>query len=379
MIYLDNSATTFPKPAAVRKAVSDSIVQYGANPGRSGHSMAIRASEEMYRCRSSAARLFNAGSPENVVFTLNCTHAINIVLKGLLRKGDHVVISDMEHNAVVRPLHALKARGVSYTAAKISVDDPEETLASFRNAIQENTKLFVCTHVSNVWGIRLPIERIAAMCHQYGIEVLADVSQSAGVLPLDMTDYGIDYLCTAGHKGLYSPMGIGMLITPHGEKLNTFIEGGTGSNSAVFDQPEMMPDRFESGTQNLPAIAGLRAGIDFVTRVTPEKIHAHEIKLLGDLYDRLKDNNRVILYTPRPNIKNSGGVLSFNIKDTDSETTAEYLNTRYGIAVRAGLHCAVLAHKHFSTEKQGTVRISPSYFTTASDIAVLSKAVNSYR
>ena len=379
MIYLDNSATTFPKPTAVRKAMNDAVTQYGANPGRSGHSMSIRASEEIFRCRSEAASMFGASSPDNVVFTLNCTHAINIVLKGLLRKGDHVVISDMEHNAVVRPLYALKERGISYSVAKISEDDPDETLASFRDSLKDNTKLVVCTHVSNVWGIRLPIERITALCHQYGAEVLIDASQSAGMLPLSMGDIGIDYLCTSGHKGLYSPMGVGMLITSKGGRLNTFIEGGTGSNSAMFEQPDIMPDRFESGTQNLPAIAGLRAGIKFVTSITPEKIHAHEIMLLQNLYDRLAENKRVILYTPRPDMLHSGGVLSFNIKDADSEVTADYLNTRYGIAVRAGLHCAPLAHKHFGTEKQGTVRVSPSYFTSIRDMAVLSQAINSYK
>ena len=379
MIYLDNSATTFPKPASVRKAMTEAVTQYGANPGRSGHSMSIRASEEIYKCRSRAAKFFGARSPDNVVFTLNCTHAINIVLKGLLHKGDHVVVSDMEHNAVIRPLYALKERGISYSSAKISVENSDETLASFRNALRDNTKLVVCNHVSNVWGVRLPIERITAMCHQYGIEVLVDASQSAGVIPLNMSDIGIDYLCVPGHKGLYSPMGVGMLITSKGEKLDTLIEGGTGSNSLDPEQPSVMPDRLESGTQNLPAISGLRAGIDFVETVTPEKIHAHEIMLLSNLYDRLQDNKRVILYTPRPHNKLSGGVLSFNIKDTDSETVADYLNTRYGIAVRAGLHCAPLAHQHFGTEKQGAVRVSPSYFTTMREITVLSQAINSFK
>lgn len=379
MIYLDNSATTFPKPTSVRKAMIDAVTQYGANPGRSGHSMSIRASEEIFKCRSRAAKFFGANSPENVVFTLNCTHAINIVLKGLLHKGDHVVVSDIEHNAVVRPLYALSECGISYTVVRVSINDSDETLASFRSALRDNTKLVVCNHVSNVWGIRLPIERITAMCHQYGIEVLVDASQSAGVLPINMTDIGIDYLCLPGHKGLYSPMGVGMLITAEGEKLGTLIEGGTGSNSAVLEQPTIMPDRFESGTQNLPAISGLRAGIEFVDAITPEKIHAHEIKLLSNLYDRLQENKRVKLYTPRPNNKISGGVLSFNIKDTDSETVADYLNTRYGIAVRAGLHCAPLAHQHFGTETQGAVRVSPSYFTTVREITTLSQAINSYK
>lgn len=379
MIYLDNGATTFPKPQTVRRAMNDAVAVYGANPGRSGHKMSLRAGEEIYKCRSRAAEFFGAENPENIVFTLNCTHAVNIVLKGLLKNGDHVVVSDMEHNAAMRPLTALADRGISYTVVRINENNANETLSAFREALRDNTKLVVCNHVSNVWGIRLPIERITAMCHQYGIQVLIDASQSAGVIPMNISRSEYDYVCLPGHKGLYAPMGVGMLITSRGEELDTFIEGGTGSSSSVLEQPRSMPDRFESGTQNLPAIAGLRAGIDFVDKITPEKIHAHEITLLKALYDRLRENKSVILYTSEPNIKTSGGVLSFNIKDTDSETAAEYLSSRYSIAVRAGLHCAPLAHKHFGTENDGAIRVSLSYFNTMRDINMFVQAINSYK
>lgn len=374
MIYLDNSATTYPKPQIVRKGVSDATANFGANPGRSGHAMALRASEEIYNARRKIADFFNEENPENVIFTLNCTHAVNIVLKGFLKSGDHVVVSDLEHNAVMRPLNTLQDIGVNYTVAKVS-NDPEKTLNNFRDALRPNTRLVVCIHVSNVWGIKLPVERITAMCHMYDIPVLVDASQSAGTHKLDIKENQYDFLCMPGHKGLYGPMGTGVLITSHHDRLKTFIEGGTGSGSVSMQQPMTPPDKFESGTPNLSGIVGLSRGIDFINTVTTEKILAHEMSLVSYLYDRLSANPKVILYTDRPDPKRYGPVLSFNIKDTDSEDVAAYLNKKYSIAVRAGLHCAPNAHKHFGTLEQGAVRISPSYFTTTRDINTLINAV----
>lgn len=375
MIYLDNAATTFPKPLYVRRAVGEALSNYGANPGRSGHAMALKASEEIYNCRSKAAALFNEENPENVIFALNCTHAINIVLKGLLKSGDHVVVSDLEHNAVMRPLSALKQRGVEYSVARVSDKDHDETLGNFRNALRPNTKLVVCTHVSNVWGIRLPIERITAMCHMYDIPILIDASQSAGTFDIDIGENKYDFVCMPGHKGLYGPMGTGILITAQHEKLDTIIEGGTGSGSAFMQQPPNPPDKFESGTPNLSGIVGLGKGIDFVSSATTKKILSHEMSLMAHLYDRLSDNPKIILYTPKPDINILGPVLSFNVKDTDSENVAAYLNKQYGIAVRAGLHCSPMAHRHYGTLEQGAVRISPSYFTTTKEINVLVNAL----
>ena len=373
MIYLDNAATTFPKPMNVRRAMNNAAANYGANPGRGGHTLALRASEEIYKCRSKAAEFFGEENPENVIFTLNCTHAINIVIKGLLKPGDHVVVSDMEHNAVMRPLFAMGKQNVTYTVAKVSNESSDETLNNFREAIQSNTKLVICTHVSNVWGIKLPIERITAMCHQYGIPVLIDAAQSAGVQNINIGENNFDFVCMPGHKGLYGPMGTGILITPHHDKLETFMEGGTGSDSAHFEQPDASPDKFESGTPNLIGIAGLSAGIDFVKSVTTEKILMHEVNLLTHLYDRLSVNKKIILYTNRPTAKTSGGVLSFNVKDTDSEEVAAYLNKRGAIAVRAGLHCSPQAHRHFGTEEIGAVRVAPSYFNTLNEMNALAQ------
>ena len=250
MIYFDNAATTFPKPRQVTNAVNNALNHYGANPGRSGHNMSIAGAEEIYRCRSAAADMFHAPGPECVIFTLNCTHAMNMVLKGLLRPGDHVVTSCLEHNAVMRPLHALAANDITFTAAQIFPGDNDATVNAFRNALQPNTKLIVCMQASNVWGIRLPVERIAALGKQYEIPIAIDCAQSAGVIPIDMQESGFDYLCIAGHKGLYGPMGTGMLITANGSQLSTILEGGTGTGSVSYVQPETMPDRFESGTPN---------------------------------------------------------------------------------------------------------------------------------
>lgn len=378
MIYLDNAATTFPKPFSVRRSVNDAMANFGANPGRSGHTMALRASEEIYKCRSKIAALFNEENPENVIFTLNCTHAINIVLKGLLKKGDHIVVSDMEHNAVMRPLSVLNEKGVEYSVATVSDTDPNETLNNFRNALRPNTRLVVCIHVSNVWGIKLPVERITAMCHQYDIPVLVDASQSAGMFNIDIGENKFDFVCMPGHKGLYGPMGTGVLVTAHHDKLATFIEGGTGSSSVSMQQPITPPDKFESGTPNLGGIVGLSKGIDFINSVTTEKILSHELSLMTYLYDKLSRNPKIILYAPRPDNGNCGSVLSFNVKGEDSETVAAYLNSKYGIAVRAGLHCAPMAHKHFGTDSVGAVRISPSYFTDMREINTLIMAMNRY-
>ena len=367
MIYLDNAATTYPKPVSVQNAVNSALKNYGANPGRAGHSMSLAAAEEIYRCRSAAAGFFNAPGPECVAFTLNCTHALNYVIKGLLKPGDHAVVSCLEHNAVMRPLQKLMESGGTATRVRVFPGDNDATVNAFRSALRENTKLIICTHASNVWGIRLPVERIAALGHIYGIPIAVDCAQSAGVLPIDMADGKFDYLCVAGHKGLYGPMGTGMLITPDGSELDTIIEGGTGTNSISLDQPPTMPDRMESGTQNMTGIAGLRAGIEFVKNRGIQTIYKHEMSLVRYLYKRLSEMKNVKLYTSEPDTFYFAPVLSFNVGDIASETIAQKLNT-YGVAVRAGLHCAPAAHDFMGTLTQGAVRVCPSAFSTVNDI-----------
>ena len=374
MIYLDNAATTFPKPRAVLDAVSAAGRYYGANPGRSGYKMAMDTTEMIYACRKKAVRLFDAGQPENVAFMPSCTAAINAVLKGILQSGDHVVVSDLEHNAVMRPLEGLKERGITWTAAHVTPGDNDATVDAFRKAICGNTKLVICTHASNVFGVRLPIERLAALAHAYGILFAVDAAQSAGVLPLRMREDHLDFICIAGHKGLYGPMGTGMLITDKGHLLKPFCEGGTGSLSQQLIQPEMMPDRFESGTLNVPGIAGLSRGLDFVLQKTPERIHRAEMQWINVLHVRLQHITGVKLYVSTPDDLYSAPVLSFNIGDVPSEEAGAAL-AREGIAVRCGLHCAPMAHRTFGTEETGTVRISPSVFSTKNELDKLVMAV----
>ncbi len=367
VIYFDNSATTYPKPRSVVYAISDAMKFCGANPGRSGHTMSRISGKEIEKCRNVACELFGAKNPENVAFTLNCTMALNMVIKGLLKPGDHVVVSCLEHNAVMRPINKLKKSGITCSVAKVYPNDNNKTVDSFRNEINSQTKLIICTHASNVWGIRLPIERIAALAHIYGIPILVDGAQSAGLLPINIEKFGIDYLCLAGHKGLYGPMGTGMLITDKHEKLDTIIEGGTGTDSMILCQPKKMPQKFESGTPNLWGICGLRAGMEFVKNKGIENIFNHEMGLMEYFYDKLKNIKSVKLYMPRPEAPHFVPLISFNIKGRVSDEVGKLLD-KNGIEVRTGLHCAPAAHEFAGTLETGVIRVSPSVFNTKSEI-----------
>lgn len=366
MIYLDNAATTFPKPASVKMAIEQAMARLGANPGRGGYAMSMAAAREVYQCRVEVNEFFHGPGPENVVFPLNCTQALNLVLKGWLRPGDHVVVSDLEHNAVMRPLQALSGKGVTWTKAHVTPGDNDATVDAFRKALTGKTRLIVCTHASNVWGFRLPVERIGAMAREYGIPIALDCAQSAGVLPIDMEDMGVDFLCAAGHKGLYGPMGTGILIAAQGSKLSTILEGGTGNESRNLNQPAEMPEHLESGTVNVPGIAGLRAGIRFVRR-QGEGLYRREMAYVQELYDRLAKIPEVILYTPRPEYGRCVPLLSCNVKGLSSEEAAAEL-AKWGIAVRAGLHCAPAAHETMGTLETGAIRMAPSGFSNIAEI-----------
>ena len=344
MIYFDNGATTFPKPLSVRKAINEAMSDYGANPGRSGHKMSVKSSEIMYSCRDNAAKLFGSENPENIIFTLNCTTALNTVIKGILKQGDHAIISSLEHNAVVRPLETLKKNKIEYSVAECVPYDDEQTIENFRKQFKSNTKLVICTHASNVFGIKLPIERIGALCRLNGMLFCVDAAQSAGTADINLSDSCIDFLCTAGHKGLYGPMGTGLLIINSETTPDSLIQGGTGSDSANLNQPEILPDS--------------------------------ELSLARMLYKRLEKAENVMLYTKMPEKNHSVPVISFNIKNTESETVAKILNDSYNIAVRAGLHCAPLAHKSFGTQDTGTVRAVVSAFTTKNDVVYFANAVS---
>lgn len=371
MIYLDNAATTYPKPQSVIKAVDDALKK-SANPGRSGHSLSQNTAVSVYQVREKLKDMFSAPSVENVIFTLNCTHAINYVLKGLLKSGDRIVTSSFEHNAVMRPLEKLKKQGVHVDIAESYPDDKEATVRSFSRLINTNTKLVICTAASNVIGLKMPIKEIGMMCKQFGTSFCVDAAQLAGICDINMKECNIDYLCIAAHKGLYAPMGTGVLITKD-NRLETIIEGGTGTASIILDQPNDLPEMLESGTINVPGIIGIGAGIDFVKSKGFDKIYSHEMGLVKKLYKQLKSTPGVKLYTPEPD-DNYAPVLSFNINGLNSVESASKLNS-LGFATRAGLHCAPFAHKRIGTIESGTVRICPSVFTSSQDIEKFAAAV----
>lgn len=367
MIYLDNGATTFPKPVQVKNRINFAMNNFGANPGRSGYQMSMQTAQEVYACRRDAAIFFGAKNEECVIFQPSCTQALNVIIKGFLKEGDHVVVSDLEHNAVMRPLEKLSAKGdINYTVAKTFACDDSATVKSFQEAMNSRTKLVICTGASNVFGIRLPIAKIAKVAHDSGAKICVDCAQIAGVVPINVEQDKLDFICAPGHKGLLGPMGTGLLIFRKEELIDTLIEGGTGTSSIDFSQPFELPERFESGTQNIPGIAGLRAGIDFLNKTGIENIRKKEMNHIKLIYDELEKISDVKLYTEKPKEPFFVPVLSFNIKNVNSEEVGEYL-AQHGIAVRCGLHCAPSAHEKMGT-LDGTVRVSPSYFTKEEEI-----------
>jgi len=370
MIYLDNAATTSPKPRSVMQAVSEAMRTHTANPGRSGHSMSLASAELVYDARVKVADFFGCPKPEHVVFTSGCTMSANMVLKGILRPGDHFIISSLEHNAVSRPANTLMKSGVKMSVARIVPGDDAATLNNFKAVIRPNTRLIMTTHASNVFGVIVPIALIGRLCRERGILLGVDAAQTAGILPISCERMGIDFLCVAAHKGLYAPMGCGILICGE-HPLAPFIEGGTGTQSLEQEQPAELPERLESGTLNVPGIAGIAAGIDFIKSQGIERIYRHEMELMHRLYTELK-RMPIKLYT-------GGGVqsvpvLSFNVSGMDSFSAASLLDSK-GIAVRSGLQCAPMAHRQFGTLPNGTIRVCPSVFTSPRDIDMLLQAL----
>ena len=377
MIYLDNAATTYPKPPRVRQAVGEALTALGANPGRGGYPMAVAATQAVYRCREEAAAFFGLADPACVSFQPSCTQALNQVLWGLLNPGDHLLISDLEHNAVLRPANALAARGVSVTVVPTVPGDSDATLDAFRKALRPNTRLAVCTQASNVWGFRLPVERLAALLHQYNVPLCVDAAQSAGLVPIDLAASGIDFLCVPGHKGLYGPMGVGLLLCRQPEPLlRPLIQGGTGTRSRRGEQPAELPERYEAGTLNLPGILGLQAGMAFVRSQGPETLWRRETELTARLWDRLRALPRVRLFTPRPAWPEALPVLSFTVEGLSCEEAAHRLG-RKGLALRAGLHCAPLAHEKLGTLETGTLRASLSAFTRREEVDAAARLIGS--
>lgn len=361
MINFDNAATTFPKPVSVRKAAAEAISIFGGNAGRGGHELAMRTSEALYSARETAAGFFGA-EPENTVFTLNCTHALNMAIQGVMAEGGHLIISSMEHNSAARPAVSLAVKKqITLSVAEV-FPDADRTAESFRRLIRSDTKAIVCTLASNVTGQLLPYRMIAELCRKHGICFIADGSQVCGIYDVKLSD-GINILCTSGHKGLYGITGTGLLITDGQYPITPIIQGGTGSGSLSLFQPHILPDALESGTPNIIGAVTVGAGIRFIRSYGMEKLRAHEEKLCSMFISELRNIDGITIY--RDSSAEYAPIASFNADGFSSEKTAAVLAEK-GFCLRAGYHCAALAHATLGT-KGGTVRFAPSVFNTEAE------------
>ena len=376
MIYFDNAATSWPKPPEVIQAVVRFMETVGANPGRSGHRLSVEAGRIVYDAREALGELFNVPDPLRIVFGLNATEAINLALRGLLRPGDHVITSSMEHNSVMRPLRALERRGVKLTVVPCSSQgflDP----ADLEAAIRPKTVMIVLNHGSNVVGSLLPVREAGRIAREHGLLLLVDAAQTAGAVPLDVQADNIDLLCFTGHKALYGPMGTGGLVI--GERvdvgrLEPLKRGGTGSRSEHEEHPDFLPDKCEAGTPNAVGLAGLAAGVRWVLERGVEHIRAHEVALTRRLIDGLREIPDVTVYGGL-NAARQTGTVSFNVAGLEPSVVGLRLDEEYGILCRVGLHCAPAAHRTIGTFPRGTVRFGLGYFNTVEEVERAMEAV----
>ena len=363
MIYFDSAATTFQKPRTVVEAMAEAMGTM-SSPGRGGYPAAMAAAEAAFDCRTELAELYHLESPEQVVFTMNATHGLNIAIKSLVPPGGRAVISGYEHNAITRPLEALGAQ-VSVAAAPLF--RRSEVTAAFERLVVPGVDAVICNHVSNVFGFVQPVEAIAALCRKRGVPFVIDASQSAGMLPLDMEALGAAFIAMPGHKGLYGPQGTGVLLCGKDVPTRPLLEGGTGSLSEQQTMPDFLPDRLEAGTHNMPGIAGLLAGVRFVRQLGPEAICREERQLTHLAAEGLRRIPGIEVYA-LPDLSAQAGVLSVVPEHMDAEALGNALADR-GIAVRAGLHCAPLAHRTAGTLATGTGRISFSHWNTREEVS----------
>ncbi len=372
LIYLDNAATSWPKPRSVTRAVTDALFNYGANPGRSGHSLSLKAAGAVFSARETVCGFLDMDNAENIVFTAGCTHAVNLALRSVIKKGDHIIMSSLEHNATARPVHAMYEEGLIIYDIAVAGSDDDSIVEAFEALIRPDTSMIVCTHGSNVTGRLMPIQRISELCRRRSIMLLVDAAQTAGVVNISMKKIAPTFLCLAGHKGLYGPAGIGVLAIgqiPPGRRLRPLMHGGTGSSSASLASPDFLPDMLESGTLNTPGIMGLEAGIRFVASYTPDKIQKNELRLCQMLTEGLSqyENISIISCGQLP-------LVSFVVNGKPSEETAAQLDS-FGVCARGGLHCAPLAHRQAGTLTTGAVRLCPSIHTTNEEIAEVLKFI----
>lgn len=372
-IYLDNAATTFPKPDRVYRAVEHALRHIGVAPGRGGYRRGIEAARLVFEAREAVARLFGIGDSSRVVFTHSATESLNLAVTGLLRPGDHVVTTTMEHNSLVRPLHRAAQLGVAVTW----VEGDRSGFVDSRligEAIRPNTRLVALSHCSNVSGVIQPVGEIGRLARQAGALFLVDAAQSAGYLPIDVGSMMIDLLAAPGHKGLFGIQGTGLLYVAEGVELAPLLVGGTGGFSTGPEQPDTFPERFESGTLNTPGIAGLKAGVEFILETGLEMLRNKESALVAELLAGLRKTPGVTVHGPEEP-ERRGGVVSFTMAGADPSRIGFQLDQDYDISVRTGLHCAYAAHKTIGTFPEGTVRVSPGYFNSERDIEAFLKAL----
>ncbi|MEJ8304942.1 aminotransferase class V-fold PLP-dependent enzyme [Saccharibacillus sacchari] len=374
VIYLDHAATSWPKPDSVLEAMQHCMLEEAANPGRGGHRMAIAAGRVLMRTRIELARLFGISNPSDIAFMPNTTVALNQAIKGLLRPGDHVVATMIEHNSVRRPLEYMR-REQGVQVDYVQVDETGQIDLFLLNSLcRANTRLIVCNHSSNLLGNILPLAEIADIARSCGALLLVDAAQSAGVMDIDVAAAGIDMLAFPGHKGLLGPQGTGGLYIHPSIDLAPLVHGGTGSQSEEANQPSVRPDRYESGTPNTVGIAGLGAGVRYVRREGSSAIGLHEWELTQSLMGQLSTVEGLRLLGPKLGEPRTG-IVSFTIEGIDSAEIAFRLDRDYGIAVRAGYHCTPLAHRSANTSASGAVRSSFGHTTTRADIEALARAV----
>lgn len=369
MIYLDNAATTYPKPQAVYQAADECFRYHCGNPGRGSHKLALEASEIIYECREALGELFNAKS-ENVVFTMNTTYALNIAIRAYVKSGMHVIISDIEHNSVYRPIAELaRENTITYDIFK-SGGSLRDVLLSIGGLIRPNTGLVVCAHSSNISNIKLPIREIGKLCEARGIKFIVDGAQSAGIYPIDMAADRISALCIPGHKGLYGMQGSGAVIFREDDEKALVFEGGNGINSLEPYMPDYLPERYEVGTLPTPSIAALYEGVKAVMREKPSNIALHESYLGWALTERLMNDRDITVYAPEFH----GGIVLFNVSGMSSSKVCEALS-KDEICVRSGFHCSPLCHRKLKTGDGGAVRVSLGMYNTVKDVLQLADAV----
>ncbi len=372
-MYLDNAATSFPKPDTVHEAVLRTMRAVGASPGRGGYRQSLEAGRILFQAREAVAAFFSIVDSSRVIFTHNATGALNLALQGTLAVGDHVITTSMEHNSLLRPLYALQSKGIEVSIVTAG-SDGVVSAEDIQCAVQANTRMIAVSHVSNVCGAIQPLQQLADICRACGALFLVDAAQSAGYLSIDVKKTAIDLLAVPGHKGLLGPSGTGLLYAAPHVPLKPLIHGGTGTHSSAEEQPLVMPDGFEAGTHNLPGVAGLLAGIEFINDVGLSAIHQHGHALLEQVEQALKAIPGVTVYGPA-DLSGRCSVISFTASAVDSALLATELDYAYDIAVRAGLHCAPLAHRTLGTMPGGTVRVSPGWFTTREEMTFFSEAV----